>query len=384
MIAFEKLITPVTEEQFLERFLTTLEVLGLRARSWRPKGVYRTILAVLAATCAAFSDLQVRFTRSAFLELSEGDWLTWVAFYVYGVARPEATFAAGKATLTNAGGGNFPWTAGQLRIFNPDTKKAYTNAADFTLVPLGTITIDIIAIEQGSSSSSIAGTITEIETQFAEQGVTVTNAEPVVGSDAMQDAELKQLCLDKIAARSAFGPRGAYRYAIRSAKRENGSTVDINRFSISMSSSKGTIDIIVASPSGVPSNADVAAVEDNVEEIARPDPAVANVSAATGKSISRGITIWAKKQPGLKASDLQELAAKEIIALNRSYPVGGIRKSSRKGFFWATNLDGAIQKAHPAIYAVDGVGADEELAPNEVAVLAVTIDDVRIVDAEVH
>lgn len=383
MIAIEALITPVTEEQFLERFLTTLETVGLKARSWRPGGVYRTILRILAATCATFSDLQTQFIRSGFLELAEGNWLTWVAFYVYGVLRPEATFATGAATLTNLGGGDYEFVPRQLRVFNTTTKKAYTNVDTVVLHPLGTATFDLIAVEIGSDSSSTAGAIDGVETQYNGQ-ITVTNAALVVGSNAMPDPDLRQLCKDTVAGRSVFGPRGAYAAAVRSAKRLDGSTVDINRVSVSPSSSTGIVTIIIASPSGIPTADDLTAVQANVENKARCDTATANTFAATANTVTRSLTIWAKKQTGLSAVDVKALALKQILLLGRDYPIGGIRKSTAQGYFWADSLDGAIQKAHPSIFSVDGLGADVALDPLEVASLAVTIAEVRIVDAEVH
>ncbi len=379
----DDLITPLTEDQILERFLANLEAIGLRARSWRPAGTYRTILRVVAGLCASFSDEQAKFIRSGFLELAEGNWLTWVAFYVFGVTRPESTFATGEVTLTNTSGGDYSFAAGQLRVFNTATQKAYKNVDVVELPPLGTVSFDIIAVEIGADSSSSTGTIDDIETQYVGQ-ITVTNAAPVVGSDAMPDEDLRQLCRDKQGARSAYGPRGAYAYAIRTALRDDGSTVDVNRYSISPSSSTGVVTIYLASPSGVPTVDDVDAVIDNVEEIARNDVATADISAASAVTITRSVTVWARKQPGLRAADLEELVDAQLVLLNRSYPIGGIKKDTLSGYFWADSLDAAVQKAHPAIFSVDGTGADVALATGEVPILAVTVADVRLVDAEIH
>lgn len=383
MIAIEDLITPVSEDQFVERFLANLEALGIGARAWRPAGVYRTILRVLAATCATFSDLQVRFTRSGFLELAEGDWLTWVAYYVFGVTRPPSTFAIGPVTLTNGGGGDYSFTAGQFRVFNTALGKSFTNVDAFDLHPLSTTTTDFRAVEIGSASSSAATTIDGVETAY-DGLVTVSNAAPILGSDAMPDPDLRQLCKDSLGARSVFGPRGAYRYAIRSAKRTDGSAVDINRNSISPSSSTGTVTIFVASPSGVPIAGDVDAVIVNIEALARPDTVTVTTSPVTGVTITRGLTLWAAKQDGLSATDLTAFAEAALVRLQRDYPIGGIRKATPQGYFYADRLEGIVQGAHPAIYDVDGVGVDVALAAGEVAILAVTIDAVHIVDTEVH
>lgn len=383
MIGIDDLVTPLTEEQIYERFLANLEAVGLKARSWRPGGVYLTILAILAAMCASFSDLQARFIRSGFLELAEGNWLTWVAFYVYGVTRPESTFATGPATLTNAGGGDYTFNARTFRIFNTALGKAFTNVDTFDLHPLSTATTDFVAVEIGSASSSAAGAIDGVETAY-DSLITVANAAPILGSDAMLDPDLRQLCKDSLGARSVFGPRGAYAYAIRTAKRADGSPVDINRRSISLGSSTGLVTIFLASPSGIPTTADVDSVKVNIEALARTDTATVTASPVTGVTITRTLTIWAEKQDGLTAAALTAFALAAIVRLQRTYPIGGIRKATTQGYFYADKLEGIVQGAHPAIYDVEGIGADVALAAGEIAVLAVTIGAVHIVDTEVH
>lgn len=382
-LTIDDLVTPLTEAQILEKFLTNLERSGLKPRSWREGGVYRTILRIVAGTFASFSDLQAQFIKSGFLELAEGNWLTWVAFYVYGVERPESKFATGTVTLTNSGGGNYTFAAGQIRVFNTVLKKAFTNQVAFTLAPLSSVSTSVSAVESGAASSSAASTIDAIETTYLGQ-ITVTNAAPVVGSDALPDVDLRQLCKDKRDARSVFGPRGAYAYAIRSAKRLDGSAVDINRLSISPSSSTGRVTAFVASPSGAPTAPDVTAVRASIESLSRPDTVTVTTSPAVEVLVTRVLTLWAEKQPGLTAADLRALALTQILLLNRAYPIGGIRKNTLQGYFYADKLEGTVHKAHPAIYDVDGVGADVALAQGEVAVLAVTIGAVNIVDTEVH
>jgi Baseplate J-like protein len=379
--SIEELTTPVTSDQQLETFLSILETTGLKPRSWREGGSLRTILRIVASTFAAFSSLQAGFIRGAFLELSEGVWLTLLAFYVYGVTRREATFATGEVTLTNSGGGNYTFAAGQLRVFNPTTKKAYTNVNAFTLAPLATQKTSIVAAELGSASSSPAGAISDLETQY--DGVSVTNEDPVVGLDAATDPELRQLCRDKRAGRSVYGPRGAYAYAVRSTTRADGTPANINRLSISPSSSTGIVTIYIASPTGAPDAGDIALVLDSVNKLARADTATASVLPAVTHAIARTLTVWAEKRPGLSASDLESMVAAKLLSLNATYPIGGIPKTGTQGYLYASTIDGTAKGTHEAIYAVDGVGTDVALAANEVAILSVTVT-ARIVDSEVH
>ena len=382
MTPIDDLITATTEDQFVDVIDDRLEGYGLKSRSWRKAGFFRTCIRVLAACCATFSEFQVRFIRSGFLELAEDIWLTWVAYYVYGVSRIEATFATGQATLTNLDGGDYEFQPGELRLIDSSTGKAFTNAAVEHLSPLATITIDVVAVEIGAASSSVAGAIDTVETYAGR--ISVTNAGAVIGSDTQLDADLRQACRDKLAARSKYGPRGAYAYAIRSATRDDGSAVDINKFSISPSSSTGQVTIFCRSPSGVPTDEDLDAVRASIEANARPDTVQVSVSAVTLVPISRTVTIWARKEDGLNATDLRTQTNAKVLDLQRTYPVGGRKKGTAQGYFLVDTLDGVIHAANPAIYAIDGLGSDVALDEGEIPSLTVTIDQVHIVDAEVH
>ncbi len=377
MISIEELLTPVTTEVQLEKFLATLETLGVKARSWREGGTLRTILRIVAATYAGFSNVVLGFVRAGFLETSTGGWLTLLAYYVYGVTRIPAAFATGKVTLTNGGGGVYTFQPGELRAISAVTGKTYANVALVNLNPGNVLTIDVRAIEVGTASNAAPGTVTKLETTLP--GVTVTNAAAIVGSDEEKDPDLRVRCKDRLAVISGKGPRGAYSYAVRSAKRPDGSAVDINRLRVSPFSSTGIVDVYVASPSGAPTPTDLPYVEESIETYARPDTVTANVIAATPVALSSSITVWARKTDGLTATDLSTMVSDAMVTMIASYPIGGIAKPpSTQGYLYADGIAGTAKAVHPAIFDVDGA-TDLALAAGEVATLATTID-VRIVD----
>lgn len=379
MISIEELLEPVTTDQQLEKFLTTLEAVGVHAKAWRKAGSLRTILRIVAATYAGFSQAILGFTRAGFLETAEKGWLTLLAFNSYGVTRIPATFATGPVTLVNAGGGNYPVQADELRLISEaNGGKGYTNTTAFTLAPGATITIDVLAIEVGSASSAPPGTITKLETVLP--GVTATNALAVVGADEETDTDLRQRCKDKLATISGKGPRGAYGFAVRSAVRDDGSPVDVNRLRVSPGSSTGVVTVYVASPAGAPIGSDLPFIETAIETYARPDAVTAILLPAVPVPYARSLTVWARRIDGLTAADLGTLVSRALIDLIATYPIGGIAKPpSTQGYLYADRIAGTVQSAHAAIFDVDGAGADIALAPNEVATLAATLD-VRLVE----
>jgi hypothetical protein len=378
-LSVESLIVPTTEDQVFEIFLTELETLGIPARSWRQGGVARTILRVVAKAYAAFAVLMANAVRAGFLETASGAWLTLLAYYVFGVTRRPATFATGILTISNTGGGVFEWQPGELRALWTDEKKAYTNQDHVILNPSDVLNIAIIAVEQGAASSAPPGAITSLETTFLN--VTVTNAEAVVGSDEESDVDLRLACRNKLGAISVRGPRGAYAYAVRAATRGDGTPVDINRISISPSSSTGVVTVYVASPTGTPTPTDIDYVKASIEDIARPDSVTANVLPVTEVPFARTLTVWARRTDGVSAADIKALVERALVVEIASYPIGGIPKPpSTTGYLYSDFVSGVAKGAHASIYDIDGAGSDFALAPGQVATLASPSISVRIVE----
>ncbi len=376
--SIDELIAPATEAQTLERFLVNLETLGLKPRDWRSGGVARSILRAVAKTYAGYTTVMAEFVRGGFLELATGVWLTRTAKYVYGVDRRPATFATGFVTLTNAGSSHGPFAADTQVVKWTSGNKSYRITEAFSLSPSEVKTVAIKAVEAGSSSSAPATQISAFETPLI--GVTVSNASPVVGNDEESDPELRQRCLDKLSALSLRGPRGAYRYAVTSATRTDGSPVDINRFAISPSSSTGVVTVYCASPSGVPVTTDLDFVKDSIEKWARPDSVTVNVLAATSVTVTRSITVYATYTEGVSATDIKALVEAAITPISKTYPIGGIVKpATTQGYLWANYVEGVIKAAHASIFDVTGWGADVALAAGQVATLSVTVD-VRIAE----
>lgn len=105
MLPIDQLIKPLSKDEVKDSIYRLMAATGLPVTSWPEGGVARTIVAIVAAIFAGFTDVIAVAIRAGFLDLAEGIWLTLLARYVYGVDRIEATFAAGEVTLNNTGGG---------------------------------------------------------------------------------------------------------------------------------------------------------------------------------------------------------------------------------------------------------------------------------------
>ncbi|HEY1956053.1 MAG TPA: baseplate J/gp47 family protein [Polyangiaceae bacterium] len=351
--------------------MTALQAAGVPSNTWRVGGPMRTLMRIIAASIVAMWTVLVAMISGGFLETASGNWLTFLAYYVYGVIRVAATQAQGTVTLVNAGGGVFDADPGKLILQNPTTKKTYVNVATLHLGANATLTdVAIVAQETGSASTTASGTVLGFVTPWSQ--VTATTTTDVVGLDAQNDDDLKATCMSHLGALSMLGPRDAYAYAIRTAN-DNGVPVNINRRSITRTSTTGTVGVICASPSGAPSAGDLTAVATNIEAVARPDTVTVTTNGATVVASAQTITVWAIQTAGLDAPSLTTMVQDAVAELVSAYPIGGLTKPpSAAGFLFASDMSGAAKDAHAAIYAIDGF-EDIALSAGQVASVTVAV-----------
>lgn len=383
MITVDELLTPSTEDEILDGFLSSLESMGIPARSWRRGGTARTILRYVAALYAAFTVLMVSMFQAGFLPTASGGFLTVLARYVYGVERITARYATGEVTVTNSGGGVYSFGIGAFIVVDSETGKSYANVSAFSIGSMTDVTIDVQALELGSASNAPPTKIDTLGTAYA--GLSVSNDAAVVGQDEELDDDLRQRCRDALAAMSPAGPRGAYAFAISSATLPSGLPTNVNRARISPYSSTGRVDIVLASAAGPVSAADIDAVIASIEERVRPDTDTVNVASAVTIADTRTLTIWAKKTKGIDAAAIENAVDNAEINFIEHYPIGGRTKIGQtQGYLFKGSIEEAgkapydgISDADRAalntIWLVESTGTDLPLATNQVATMAVSI-----------
>jgi len=364
MIGISDLLSEVTAKETYERYLSNLERLGVPARSWRIGGSLRTILQVIATNYAELSAVVVALSRAGFLETAEKSWLTLLARSVFGEQRQGATQATGLLRLTNSGGGLYSWQPGQLIALHSINGKSYLNTTQVDLMPGQTRDAPIASREFGSGSNAGPGEIVDLETKML--GVSVSNPAAVVGVDEETDPMLRARCRDKLGTLSNGGPRRAFSYAAKTAKKSDGRPTDVNRVFVSRSSSTGEVHVLVASKSGAVSAEDLIAVRASVEALARPDCVTVFVASAAIANIGRDVVVW------LQGTQIDVVAVEVALrvaaqAWVSAYPIGGFTKPpATQGWWFAAGLAGTLKAAHASVYDVDGTGADVALNGGEV------------------
>lgn len=371
-LSLDDLIKPISSDEYMATQEGILRALGVDPAKYRRGGVLRVLMRAQSMTFAGLTEIMVSVVRSGFLDLAEGGWLTLLARYVFGVERLAAQPASGDVTFTNTGGGTFApgdYPAGSVRLYSSRTGKKYFNAEPIALAPLSTITIGVVAVELGAESNASADDIDSLETSLL--GVEVTNEEAVVGLEEESDEDLRGACRAKLASISGLGPRGAYQWAVRQARRFDGTPTAINRVFVPEGTATGIVDVILASASGAPIVPDVLAATASIEVVARPSGTRVAVAAAGEVPFDRVVTIWVRRTPGLNLPALAAKGGQAIATGFSTYQLGGIRKPGQEEGAVYTDWVKGLCKVHPAVFDVDlSLESDLPLARTQVATWA--------------
>ena len=370
-IDFDELVQPVTATEVENGIYQIYGSVGLDTSSWKSGAVVRTITNAFAVVLSALSELQARIAKSGFLALAEEDWLTIVAFYVYGVERYEATFALGEVTLVNAGGGVYNFDADDLIFGNADTGKTYRNSAPVSIAAGATVTnVPIHAVEAGTDSNAEIGKITVMVTTVT--GVTVTNPIAAAGQNQESDAALRARCSAKLGSLSPNGPWDAYTYAVRNATRADGTNLGITRTRI-ITDGYGNVFVYMATASGTVPTTDVAIAQTAIELNAEPLAVNATAYSATAKTIAVAYTAYMYNTSGYTDDQVRSLIETNLTDWLSQQPIGGnLVDGDATGRIYRDKIIAVIGDTLPEIFHVtlSVPASDTTLTASEVAIFA--------------
>jgi hypothetical protein len=176
-----------------------------------------------------WNPLVVPALRAIFLDYATGSWLRLVAWLIYNRPPIEAQAGTGPIDIENRSttSGTVTITVGSVRVKNKTTGKTYTNTTAATVAqwsgsggyPLATPQMTFEADEAGTGSNAQPGDISAYPTAPVTSPsvglYAVTNAGPIIGSDAEGDASVKERARKAPSAASSSGPRAAYEDAAR-------------------------------------------------------------------------------------------------------------------------------------------------------------------------
>jgi hypothetical protein len=370
-LPLDVLIKPLTKEQVRATILDLCVQYGLRTRSWQPGGVTRTLIAVISQLFATFSGGVAKITRSGFLDLADGPYLTLLAYFGYGVQRILATFAAGNCTVTNTGGGLYSFEVGEFIAKSSTTEVTYTNTAAFTLQPVGNLgsTAPVPMQAQVAGAAGTAGVHDIDELVTVAIGVEIDNEAALVGIDAELDEDLRERCRDKLGALSPNGAKDAYRYVARSAVNDDGAPIGVNRVKIKAPDGSGKVDVWVATKSGALAGSDLVALRGQIQRLVVPDSVDAEVHNSTNVAQNLTVDIYVDQDSGRSDDEWQTLVENTMLEYWPKVPIGGyVLSPPSSGRLLYRAIEAAITSRSPQIFeAIVSNEVDHILGVAEVA-----------------
>ena len=207
-------------DAIFQAFLDELKALGWPVTDWQKGNPLLTLLQVISRSHADVARVIQDITRGGLLELSEKDWLTYLARNVYSVNRKSSQFAVVHVKLTcSASAGPYSITANSSKIIT-NTGKRYTstNTTTQTLSTGSTLILDYKAESPGINYNLSLGAVISLVT--ALPGVTLaveevgTSDSPMViaGTNEESDAQLVLRCQQRLAALGIIKTDDAWSY----------------------------------------------------------------------------------------------------------------------------------------------------------------------------
>ena len=343
----ETLTTPLTVAEIKTAIYDTMAANGVDTTGWKPGAVVRTMVAGVAIILAAFSSLIALLARSGFLSLSEGEWLTLVARYVYDTERITATFATGTVTIDNASGNIYAIDPGDLILLNTATGATYRNTALVNIGSMQTgVSVAVQADIEGSGGTAAAAAIDDFVTTFL--GLSVTNDAALVGTDAELDPALRARAESATGALSPNGPADAYRYFATSAVRAaTGEAIGVTRIKVTPDGDGGIAVVVATGSGGVTGSAgdpatDLGAVHVAMEENAVPLGVTLTTTTATALAVPVTATAWVLESLADTDAALETAVGAALTALLAAMPIGGVVISPAAGKVYKQALEGCV------------------------------------------
>lgn len=373
-LTIAELTVPLTRAEVQASIYDVLAAVGVNTSAWKPGSVVRTMIVGVSAVFAAYSSLMASIARSGFLETSDGEWLTLVAWYVYGVERRAASSAAGDVVFTLTGGAIYNLDPGDVIVRNAATGHTYRNTEAFTLDPAHPIaTVGVVATEAGTDSNADAHAISQLVTSLL--GVTVDNPVALFGADVEGDPSLRQRCTERLGALSPMGPWDAYSVALRNAVRQDGTNIGIARISLVVDG-YGHVDCYCATATGAVTGdmtdpaTDLGAAQLAVLQNAAPQAVTARVYGATELPLAVTYSVWMYNTTGQTVVQITDRIHDAIVAFIRAQPVGGnVIDPALPGHIFIDALRSAIAATYREIFHVEVTAppTDQALTKQQVA-----------------
>lgn len=360
-ISIDDILTPMSLTACETSIYTVLGWLGVPTTGWKPGGVARAIVTMVATMQQAASEMVSNIGRSAFFSSASGDWLSMVAQQTYGVNRIEATFADGTVLLTNSGGGDYsspPLGVGEVIVSCSNSGKTYVNTSEISLGPATSATGTFRAEDSGAASNALPGEIDTMQTALV--GVTCSNTTTFVAADEQSDESLRSTIESKIDSLSPCSPAQAYNYAMLHATRADGTSLGVTRSTTVGGSTTGAVYVYVASAAGgtytgdsEDPSTDLGRLTQIAQETVAPIGPSVFVKSAINQPIDVVYAAYSTVSSSYSATASTGLISSAVEEFLSSMSIGGrVIPGDTVGRLYRDELTAAIRSAVPSVFHV--------------------------------
>ena len=364
VLSLAQLLVAETQTAIYDRAIALAKSALLPVTSWAPGDPTRSLYHLLSTTLANAEATIAGYIAAGFLDYSEGDWLILLAKQVYNVDAIGESYATCTCRITNAGGRYFEFDPGDITV-KKSGSTTYHNTTGGVLIANGTLDLDFVADVSGSAGSATVGEITEMVTALL--GLSVVNTTAAVGVDRESDESIRIRCRAKLGALSPNGPADSYNYIATST------VSSVTRAKTIGDHADGSVDVYVASSSGVVQAGDVALIQSAIAEQATPQCVTAVVHSATAKTVTVNYNLWIYDAVGETQAAIKSKIASALDAMFLARPIGGDVIPGNSGKIYLSLISRTIEAVYPNhAYRVEMLSptSDTTLAVNEVAVLS--------------
>jgi phage-related baseplate assembly protein len=376
------LLVQQTQAAIYAAALSIATTLGLPVTSWQPGDPTRSLFFIESTFLQTLENIVVGYIQSGFLDYASGQWLQILAWEVYGVEVPQATYAETQIVLTNSGGGVYEIAPGDLVVSSSASGATYTNTTGGTITGVGTagatLTLTVVADQAGSASTASATAINTMVTTYG--GVTCSNPAAAIGTDAQDDATTRQQCRNKLGSLSPNGPAAAYAYVALNQTLTGIQTV--TRARVYPDSETGDVQVYVAGPSGAVASGDVTAVQNAINTWATPLCITPTVTSANPVTVAVTYTLWIYQSVNQTTSQIEAAVQTVLENLFASRPIGGdIIPPATTGSLDASLIESTILAVFPQGFklTLSLPSADVALGNGDVAELGTVTPTINIV-----
>lgn len=375
------LLVPQTKAEIYDYAIGIAQSLGLPVTTWQAGDPTRSLYHVEAEFLALLDALRIGFTQSGFLDTATGIWLKVLAYQVYGVTVPEASYATTTVLLTNTAGGLYAdKEAGDMTFRNSTSGATYRNTTGGTLAvgPGTTLSVTVVADEPGADSSAAAGEIDEFVTGWI--GVTCTNAAAAIGVDEQDEETTRQQCRDMLGSLSPNGPKEAYAYVAKNSDLTG--TTAVNRTREYADSDTGDVLQYIAGPSGAVSEPVRLLVEAAILEWATPLCITPTILSATNVPVAVTYSAWIYSSANKTTAEVEEAVEAKLEQMFASRRIGGdIISPATTGSLYGTLIESTIRETFPEIFrvVVTTPAGDTALGNGQVATLGTITATINLV-----